>query len=51
MKEIILKKLLRDHRGINNAIKRRDLLEYCRQYPFNLHLRKGLFHSSKSLGS
>ena len=32
MKEIILKKLLRDHRGINNAIKRKNLLQYCKVY-------------------
>lgn len=32
MKEIILKKLIRDHRGINNAIKRKNLLQYCKVY-------------------
>jgi len=36
MKEIILKKLLRDHRGIDNAIKRKDLLQYCWQFDPNL---------------
>lgn len=36
LEQIILSKLRREHRGIENAIIRQELLSYCRYYDFGL---------------
>ena len=36
LKQIILSKLRREHRGIENAIIRQELLSYCQYYDFGI---------------